>query len=167
MKRKYFVKSNTNEVINKIKSHTNNKLIDLLFGKHIIISKFKKNNEIILIARTHNELGTNFYFFIEKCNNGVKISGEFRFSLFIKIFYLFSVAIIIFIILHTISPFSSMNIFEDKAMFIIVLFSFLLVELLIFLLRNFFGRREQKMILKFLDEIIGTEEIVEDDESKK
>lgn len=158
-KYKFYTDENINDIINIIKNNTDNKTIDLFFGTNVFISK-TQNNNVILIARTFNSFKKNFYCSLKEENDGVLISGEFKFSLFMKMFFSLTLVFILLTTIYTLSSFSNIKSLIDKIMFISVLIFLLLIELLIYSRKNNFGMREKKMILNFINETLKAVKII-------
>lgn len=155
------VKSNPEELISKIKSNTDNGFINVLFGTKNIYSKIKSNNEIILIRKTRRSIKKDFHCNLKQAKNGIVIYGEFKFNLFTKMIFYLSIILIILTINITITSDLIIEGQNDKMMFIGVLVILVLFELIIFYLREFIVRNDIFIIKKFLNEIVGAEEINE------
>ncbi len=147
----YIINYDIEGVLKAIKDNTDNRMVDILFGTKIYISKIFNNN-IILIARTFNSFKKNFYCSLQEDDSGVLILGEFKFNLFIKILFTLSLISIIIIMIYLLSSFSHIKNNLDKIMFFSVLFILLSIEVILFLLRKKMGNREKKIIINFIIE---------------
>ncbi len=152
----YFSKAEIEAIIKKT---TDIKPLDRLFSAKQITVKFKKNF-IVFFSKVWPAVGKIFYCSLNEVENGTVISGKFVFHIHSKAVFLF------FVLLNILGFIFLINIWNDgmggdweKKIFLFFLLLFLAILFLVYKNRKSIGKKDKKIILKYIEEVLEAEKV--------
>jgi len=149
-------KLSINDAKKKIITNSDNTLIDILFDTKIVISIIK-GNRFVLITKTRRFFKKNFHSIISEENNGTVIRGIFKFNTGTTIFFMLSMVLTIGGLIYTYFNPEIIPDIEKREELKFILMSFLVFDLLLYAFRDFIGRKDIRIITKYIQDAIKAE----------